>query len=96
MIVVPRPIAVVLLLLANVRLRRVSRLGLRLSRLAGGLGVSVGVVWIGARRIGVSTSVLVARIVGIGEVWIAGGGGLIGNSCRSSSSSRYSRRRECG
>jgi hypothetical protein len=81
LIVVPRPIAVVLLLLANVGLRRVSRLCLSLCRLAGGLGVSVGVVRVCARRISVSTSVLVTRIVGIGEVWIVGlGGGFVGNS----------------
>jgi hypothetical protein len=66
----------------------VPRLCLSLRRLAGRLGIRVGVVRVCAWRISVSTAVLVTAIVaGISEVCIVGlGGGLAGDSSCSSGS----------
>lgn len=92
LIIVPRAVAVVLLLLTNVGLLRCL---CRLPSLARSLGVRIGVVWICAWRVRVSTSVLVTAIIRVSEIRVGGlGCGLAGGSRRSSA--RYSRRRQGG
>ena len=93
LIVVPGAVAIVLLLLADVGLCRLCRLHLCLCRLAGRLGVRVGVEGVCAWSVRVGTSVLVPGKVGISVIRVVGlSGRLAGGDNRCGSGGRSRRR----
>ena len=79
LVVVPRAVAIVLLLLADIRLRCLRGLRWRLCRLARRLCERIGIVRIRAGGVGIGTSILIAREVRIVVIRVVGlGGRLVG------------------
>jgi hypothetical protein len=95
LIVVPRAVAIVLLLLAYVGLCGLCRLHLRLRGLTGRLSVCIGIEWARARSVGIGASVLVPGKVGIGVIRVVRLGGRLASGSRCSPCGR-SGRGQCG
>jgi hypothetical protein len=91
LIVVPRTVAIVLLLLAYIGLCGRCRLHLRLRGLTGRLSVCIGIEWARARSVGVGASELVPGKVGIGVIRVVRLGGRLASGSRCSSCGRNGR-----